>query len=124
MKIKVNGVRKLRQIYNTRNDMEKTLAISSLFCVMLVNSRLLITGQMLFLFLPWNLFLAWTPYFQSKKLANKPVEFQNRKLLVVFFLTWILLIPNSFYILTDLFHLQLREESTRWFDLTLIFSFA
>ena len=106
MKIKVNGVRKLRQIYNTRNDMEKTLAISSLFSVMLVIARLLITGKMLFLFLPWNLFLAWTPYFLSKKLANKPVGFQNRKLLVVFFLTWILLIPNSFYILTDLFHLQ------------------
>ena len=124
MKVKMNGPRRLRLLYNTRNDMEKTLVISSLFSIILVIARLLITGKMMFLFLPWNLFLAWTPYFLSKKLANKPVEFQSRKLLVIFFMAWILLIPNSFYILTDLFHLQLREESTRWFDLTLIFSFA
>ena len=124
MKINVTGPRWLRKAYHTHNDMEKTLVISSLFSIVLVIARMLITGKMLFLFLPWNLFLAWTPYFLSKKLANKPAGFQNRKLLLISFAIWILLIPNSFYILTDLFHLQLREESTRWFDLTLIFSFA
>jgi len=32
--------------------------------------------------------------------------------------------PNSFYILTDLFHLQNMGNGHPWFDLTLILSFA
>ncbi|HEX6191043.1 MAG TPA: DUF1361 domain-containing protein [Chitinophagaceae bacterium] len=124
MKTPLQSRRWFRQLYYARNDMEKTLVISSLFGLVLVIARLLITGKILFLFLPWNLFLAWTPYILSKWLIAKPSDVLKKKILVIVFGTWILIIPNSFYILTDLFHLQLREESTRWFDLTLIFSFA
>ncbi len=102
--------------------MEKLLLLSCLFSVLLVIIRAVVTGRLLFVFLPWNLFLAAVPYGISSLLARKPITRHWRTLLL--FAAWLLFIPNSFYIITDLFHLKLREESSRWFDLTLIFSFA
>jgi uncharacterized membrane protein len=39
-------------------------------------------------------------------------------------LAWLLFIPNSFYILTDLFHLDMNEGVPLWYDLALLLSFA
>jgi len=47
--------------------------------------------------------------------------------MILTFLVWLLFIPNSFYILTDLYHLADNHRNTRvpeWFDLALILSFA
>jgi len=49
---------------------------------------------------------------------------RNRIQLVSLICTWILFMPNSFYILTDLFHLENMGNGHSWFDLTLILSFA
>jgi uncharacterized membrane protein len=86
--------------------------------------RVVITGKISFIFLPWNLFLAFIPYYISARLQQKPIPKEKRVKSIVVFIAWLLFIPNSFYILTDLFHLQIKEEPLRWFDLTLIFSFA
>lgn len=114
----------LNKVYNNRTEVDKLLIISAAFSLLLVSARAVVTGQPLFLFLPWNLFLAAVPYFVSTKLINKPAWINNKKVFSLLFIVWLLFIPNSFYILTDLFHLKLREGSSLWFDLLLIFSFA
>jgi uncharacterized membrane protein len=114
----------LRKLYTGRTEMEKALVVSCLFSVLLLAVRVVVTGKVSFIFLPWNLFLAFIPYFISSWLQRKPVPKEQRVKSIIVFTTWLLFIPNSFYILTDLFHLQIREEPLRWFDLTLIFSFA
>jgi uncharacterized membrane protein len=46
---------------------------------------------------------------------------------ILSFFIWLLFIPNSFYILTDLYHLADGHRNSRvpeWFDLALILSFA
>ena len=104
--------------------MDRLLILSVLFSLMLIVIRICVTGELTFIFLPWNLFLAAIPYFISTKLEKKfPLKGYPLSQ-SLFFVVWILFIPNSFYILTDLFHLEFRRGSSLWFDLTLILSFA
>lgn len=122
MKIEIQE--SLPGFYKRSNDMEKLLIASSLFSVLLVVIKSTMTGYLSYLFLPWNLFLAWIPYLISKQLTVNPHWLFYRWKLLVILVAWLLFIPNSFYILTDLFHLQMRRGPAMWFDLTLIFSFA
>jgi uncharacterized membrane protein len=116
--------RAMKKLYRGRTEMEKALVVSCLFSMLLLVVRIVITGKISFIFLPWNLFLAFIPYYISTRLQRKPVPKEQRVKSIIVFTAWLLFIPNSFYILTDLFHLQIKEEPLRWFDLTLIFSFA
>lgn len=85
------------------------------------------TGRYTFLFLVWNLFLAYIPYFITGALARRPGWVSNRLIFVPLFLVWLLFIPNSFYIITDLFHLGDHyndRQAPQWFDLAMILSFV
>ena len=78
----------------------------------------------MFLFLNWNLFLAFIPWALSSLVMLKP-EIQNKKRTIVLLLFfWLLFFPNAPYILTDLFHLNANSSMPIWFDLILILSFA
>ena len=50
----------------------------------------------------------------------------EKRLDIAIALVWLLFVPNSFYILTDLYHLVDRSNPRvpQWYDLVLIFSFA
>jgi uncharacterized membrane protein len=77
-----------------------------------------------FLFLNWNLFLAFIPWALSSLLIVYP-KLQEKKLAVITLLcTWLLFFPNAPYILTDLVHLKHVVSMPMWFDLLLILSFA
>jgi uncharacterized membrane protein len=114
----------LKKIYFQRSEMEKALMLSSVFSIFLAFARVVYTGQLMFLSLIWNLFLAFIPYALTRLLMQRPGWVKNKWKFGAAGFVWLLFIPNSFYIITDLFHLEERAVVPLWFDLALIFSFA
>jgi len=100
------------------------LGLMSLFSFTLSVFRFYITDTPYFLFLNWNLFLAFIPWFAVTILALNSRHSSSKVLLCGVLLVWILFFPNSPYILTDLFHLRLKTSVPVWYDLVVILSFA
>lgn len=99
------------------------LLVFSGFNVFLFGLRVLYSNKINYLFLNWNLFLAFLPFvlaiFVWRAYRNK----QN-KLFWFFLGLWLLFFPNSPYIMTDLIHLRYRDFVPIHFDAILIFSYA
>jgi uncharacterized membrane protein len=104
-------------------SMRHWLFISCCFSCLLVCIRVVATGYLTYLFLVWNLFLALIPYLVSEWLFQNRNGLRNTRRIILLLL-WLLFIPNSFYIVTDLIHLEQFDAAPKWFDLLLLFSFA
>lgn len=106
------------------------LVAASVVCLALSISRLLYTETTHFLFLIWNLFLAWIP-FGASLLAY---ELHRRReaglaILLGVGLFWLLFFPNAPYIVSDFVHLRHHgglgpNEFWFWYDLVMIACFA
>lgn len=107
-----------------RSEVDRMLSLSMLFSTLMVIVRIMYTGERGYLFLVWNLFLAYIPYFISNCLQHKLSWIGHRGKFTVAFVLWMLFVPNTFYILTDFFHLGFHTGAPLWYDLTLIVSFA
>jgi uncharacterized membrane protein len=91
----------------------------------LIFFRIIFSQEHYFLFLVWNLFLAFLPFVFIH--AASYLKEKKAPLFVVLVLGGIslLFLPNSPYIITDLFHLKYWEDSVPlWFDTLMIFSYA
>jgi uncharacterized membrane protein len=132
---------RIRRFLLLRTELDRIMTASMLFSCTLAGLRILHTGRLTFLSMIWNLFLAYIPYAISTALTvwRKPIVgpagarpgqwFTSLMavLRILSFFIWLLFIPNSFYILTDLYHLADNHRNSRvpeWFDLALILSFA
>src|SRR6185437_16115621 len=130
-----------------RSETDRLLTCSMCFSCGLVILRMIHAHSLLFVFMIWNLFLAYIPYVLSSWLSRRleGVEsWPNRRLdhpltkslsrpissrplfIVAVCLIWLLFFPNAFYMLTDMFHLHdsRNPRVPEWFDLAMIFSFA
>lgn len=96
----------------------------SVLCFALSIFRTVYTGTPMFLFLNWNLFLAFVPWAVSGLLMIRPGWQNSKPAALTVMAIWLLFFPNAPYILTDLFHLQASVGIPKWFDLILILSFA
>jgi uncharacterized membrane protein len=115
------------RIFFLRSEIDRLLALSILFSCLLVLARVAYTGHLTFIFLIWNLFLSFIPWSISKWLTQKPRRAESRIKFIFCFLVWLAFVPNSFYILTDLYHLGDNYNDYRmpdWYDLAMILSFA
>jgi len=114
----------LFRLYNNDRKNNSTLLVCAAYCCFLLLVRAKITNSIYLFFLIWNLFLAAIPYALILYLKNYPVHQRNRIWTVVLLCGWLLFLPNSFYIITDLIHLEKSAEATKWFDLIIVSSFA
>lgn len=91
--------------------------------IILLAIRVISTQTILFTFLLWNLFLAILPLVFSKSLRYSSSITNSKFLSALFLILWLLFIPNSPYIVTDLKHVD-NDYGIQWFDLILILVFA
>ncbi|HET9647445.1 MAG TPA: DUF1361 domain-containing protein, partial [Microlunatus sp.] len=101
-----------------------TLVALSLAAVGLLAIRIDRVGERTFVFLTWNLFLAWIPFALALAVAGVHRIRGPRLLLWVLGTGWLLFLPNAPYILTDFIHLGAAGGAPLWFDAALIGAFA
>ena len=114
------------QLLKEHNRLKETLFMGflTLMCLALSIFRYIYTDNNIFMFLNWNLFLAFVPWGLTSIMVLKPNYQKNTFTIFVLLGSWLLFFPNAPYILTDLFHIRLNSSIPIWFDLVLILSFA
>ena len=90
------------------------------FIGLMIAARVIYSGEYRFIFLIWNLFLAWIPFIISTSF-KRIQHIKWRKQSFVFFI-WFLFFPNALYIVTDLIHLDIESTVPKWYDALLLFS--
>ncbi len=113
----------LRYIY--RNPKLLLLGIVSGMSVSLWVFRVIATHNGSYSFMIWNLFLALLPLLVAKAIY----ELDGLRRLPLLprlagLALWLLLVPNSYYMITDLMHIKQADPSTIWYDSLMFFSFA
>ena len=111
-------------IKNNRLQIALFMGVLSIVCFGLSLFRMEYSGTRHFLFLNWNLFLAFVPWLFTIILTMSPNLQKSRWAVFGMLGVWLLFFPNASYILTDLFHLSHNSSMPIWFDLVLILSFA
>lgn len=116
------------------------LFVASFGCLLMIALRVLVTGSIRYVFLLWNLFLAWIPYVLGLAIrriaAGAGVAAGFKPLVVLLGLAWLFFYPNAPYILTDFIHVirgplrveprlsLITENALLWYDIVLNSSFA
>jgi uncharacterized membrane protein len=96
------------------------LGITAALSVLMVAFRWWYSGKPGFLFIPWNLFLAWIPLCCSLLMTRA----RGRMAMVALAATWLAFLPNAPYVLTDLIHFRVRDGVPYWFDLMMLITFV
>jgi uncharacterized membrane protein len=97
---------------------EKWLAAFAAFIISMLVCRWLYSETRAYVFLLWNLFLAWIPFQIS--LSLKPNISKTKSVILIG--VWLLFFPNALYIITDLIHLEQRQNIPVWYDAVLLFT--
>lgn len=79
--------------------------------------RIVITGQFSYIYLIWNLFLAWIPLILAVIMLYKlSVNLKWTWILTLLGLLWIVFYPNAPYMITDFIHIRRGETLLVWYD--------
>ncbi len=100
---------------------QKALYYLSAFAICLSIGRSIYTQHWSFLFLIWNLFLAWIPYWISIYGIKRENKLNVRT--AVFIMGWMAFLPNAPYLVTDFIHFH-STSKTKWLDIVLLSNYA
>lgn len=98
---------------------KSSIYLITFFPILLILNRILISQQLLYGFLIWNIFLAIVPFLIVKYVIKSQ---QSLSVFSILFLIWLLFLPNAPYIITDFLHLKPRVGIPMWFDILLLMS--
>jgi len=110
-------LKKLFQIKSTY-----VLMLLSVFSVILSITRVIYTHNEFYLFLFWNLFLAFVPWFIASIVYVNNIK--NKLAIFLLIIIWLAFFPNAPYILTDILHLGKGNAIPLWYDLILLLSYS
>ena len=86
--------------------------------------RMVDSGSTRYWFLIWNLILAWLPLgFAILLLSKLKLRPWVDPVCILLSLLWLVFLPNSFYLVSDLIHLQTTAEVSVLYDAVLFTSF-
>ena len=97
------------------------LVLASMLSGAMLLVRIDRSGQIGYIFLLWNLFLAWLPLIFSLMVYRYR---QHGVLAGIFTLLWLLFLPNAPYLITDVMHMNYLTGAPRWYDAMMLFTFA
>lgn len=112
----------MKDLIFSRFKILSNLFLVMCFSIFLLMIRMKLTHSFFYIFLVWNLFLAFVPFAFTLYLSSKP-KLGTFKLLTISSI-WLLFLPNAPYIITDLIHLRLSETPIVWLDILTVISFA
>ncbi len=98
----------------------RILFIFIVFIAVLITARIAYSGSIRFIFIGWNIFLAWIPYALSNYFVVYAKKEKWKQLFL--FASWLLFFPNALYIVTDLIHLEESTNVPVWYDAILLFA--
>lgn len=105
----------------TLSAFQKLMLAFFVFITGMIACRMMYAQSLGYIFLLWNLFLAWIPFKISLWLSAKDIGKWKAALLIA---VWLLFFPNALYIITDLIHLEQKTNVPVWYDAILLFTCA
>lgn len=99
---------------------QKILVFFFIFIAAMLAFRMLYSGSLRYMFMAWNLFLAWIPFALSAFLPQYRQRQGWKQMMLL--VSWLLFFPNALYIVTDLVHLQGESDMPWWYDAVLLFA--
>jgi len=104
----------------TVTSFNRLLAVFLAFIALLIFARIVYSGNIRYISMSWNIFLAWIPfvlscYFEAYRKKEKWKQ-------AFLFASWLLFFPNALYIVTDLIHLEASTNVPLWYDAVLLFA--
>jgi uncharacterized membrane protein len=108
-----------------RGQFVLALIVSSLISLGLFSYTVLRDHSFAYSYLTWNLFLAWLPLVFALRLMNvlRHKVWSSWEALATSFL-WLVFLPNSFYMISDLIHLEQVPKADILYDTLMFTSFV